>query len=70
LTSDHGIGLDDDERTPAALPDTAQENPDHTVAAFWHRALAPTAENLELMAEGDVFEDQEFASAKRSSDQV
>lgn len=70
MPSDHGFGLDDDERTPPALPDTSQENPDHAVAVLQRRALSPTAEDLKLMAEGDVLEDQRFATAKRSSNQV
>jgi hypothetical protein len=70
VPSDHGFGLDDDKRVPPALPDTTEENPDHAVAVVQCRAFAPTAQNLELMAEGDVLEDQRFASAKRSSNQV
>jgi len=61
VPSDHGFGLDDDERLPPALPDTAQKNPDYAVAVLQRGALAPTAEYLELMAEGDVPEDQCFA---------
>jgi hypothetical protein len=34
------------------------------------RSTCSTAEHLELMTESDVLEDQGFASAKRSSDQV
>ena len=56
--SDHGFGLDDDKRTPPALPDTAQENPDYSVPVFQRRVPTSTAEDLKLMAEGDVLEDQ------------
>ena len=70
VPSDHSFGLDHDERTPPALPDTSQENPDHAVAVLQRRAFPAAAENLELMPEGDVFEDQRFATAKRPSNQV
>jgi hypothetical protein len=52
------------------LPDTAKENPDHAVPILERRALSSSAEHLELMAEGNVFEDQRFAGAERSSDQM
>jgi hypothetical protein len=70
VPSDHGFGLDDDQRTPPALPDTSQENPDHAVAILQCRAFSPTTQHLELMAQRDVLEDQRFASAKWSSNQV
>jgi hypothetical protein len=52
------------------LPDAAQKNPDHAIAVLQRRALSPAAENLEVVAESDVLEDQRFAGAERSSDQV
>ena len=67
---DHGFGLDDHQRTPPALPDTSQENPDHVVTVLQRRALPAAAEDLELMTKGDVLEDQRLARAERSSDQV
>ena len=70
VPSGRGFRLDDDQRTPPAFPDTSQENPDHAVTVLQRRALPAAAENLELVTEGDVLEDQRFAIAKRSSDQV
>lgn len=69
-SQDHGFGLDDQERRPLALRDAAEENPDHSVPILQRRALPATAEHLELVAEGNVLEDQRFASADRSSNQV
>ena len=70
VPSDHGFRLDDDQRLPPALPDTAQENPDQSVTVLRRRALASTADHLELVTEREAFEDQGFAGAKRSMDQV
>jgi hypothetical protein len=70
VPSDHGFGLDDDKRLPPALPDAAKEHPDHAVLVLQRRALSPTVQHLELVTEGNVFEDQRFAGAKRASDQV
>jgi hypothetical protein len=41
---------------PPALPDAAEENPDHAVEVLQRRALASSAEHLELVAEGNVRE--------------
>ena len=61
MPSDHGFGLDDDQRLPPALPDTAEENPDQSVTVLQRRALLATAEHLELVTESDVLEDERFA---------
>jgi hypothetical protein len=68
VPSDCGFGLDDGKRTPPALPDAAEENADHSVLILELRTLSPAAESLELVAEGDVLEDQCLAIAKRTSD--
>jgi hypothetical protein len=70
MPTDHGLKLDDNQRIPPALPDTAQKNPDHAVAVLRRRAFSRRAENLELMTEGDALEDQRFASAKWSLNQA
>ena len=58
MPSDHGFGLDDDERLPPALPDAAEENPDQSVTVLQRRTLSTAAKDLELVAQGDVLEDQ------------
>jgi hypothetical protein len=47
--TDHGFGLDDDQRIPPALPDTTQENQDHAVTVLQRRALLAPAQHLELV---------------------
>jgi len=39
VSPDHGFGLDDNQRIPPALPDTAQKNPHHAVLVLQRRAL-------------------------------
>ena len=70
MRPDHGFGLDDYQRLPSVLPDTAHENPDYAVASVWGRALVAAGEDLELLTEGDVLEDQRLSITKRSSEQV
>jgi hypothetical protein len=70
MPPDHGFGLDDHQRLPLALSDTSQENPDHAVAVLQRRSISATAEDLELMAEGDVLEDQRLPGPKWSSDEL
>jgi hypothetical protein len=48
-----------------ALPDAAEENADHSVLILELRTLSPAAESLELVAEGDVLEDQCLAVGTR-----
>jgi hypothetical protein len=62
--SDHGFGLDDHQRTPPALPDAVEKNPDHAVLVLQRRSLSTAAKDLELVTEGDVLEDQCLAKAK------
>jgi hypothetical protein len=69
LTND-GLGLNDGQRTTPIGPSSLQENPEQSIPVLDARALISTAENLELMTDGDVLEDQRFAGAKRPSDQV
>ena len=57
MPSDHGFGPDDDQRIPPALPDTTEEHPDHAFTILQRRALLATAQHLELVTEGDVFEE-------------
>jgi hypothetical protein len=66
----NGFRLDDHQRLPLALSDTSQENPDHAVAVLQRRAHSATAEDLELIVEGDVLEDQRLPGPKWSSDEL
>ena len=68
VPSDHGFGLDDDERVPPALPDTSQENLDYAVAILRCRTSAPMARYREWVTESDVFEG--IASRVRSGSRI
>ena len=54
----------------AALQETAHEDSGHGVAILQRRTSASTAQYLGLVTASDVLEDQRFAGAERSSNQV
>ena len=58
MPADDGGGLDDLEHLGPAGPDTAQEDPEEPVDAGQLRAGALLLEGGDLLAEGQVFEDQ------------
>jgi hypothetical protein len=67
---DHGFGLDEDQRISPVSPETAEENPECAVTVLQVGTLVTSAKDLELVAEGDVLENERLTGAKRASEQV
>jgi len=64
MPSYHRFGLNHDQRALPIGPEPAKENPNGSIPVPQERPLFPTAQNLKLMAEGEVLKDERTPGSK------